>query len=386
MSRSIISTFATLAAACAATGCLVFYEPAIELAPLPRTKGLAVQRLADVLSLPEEEIDVGRAALLVAKEHRSELDLDNYLARLDELAARLRRKLPEGISAEEAVERLVEVVQPEGTPPPVPVGDATPGGLPPQIDIAKMLDGARGNCLGISLLYLAVAERVGLPIHGVSAPEHFFVRFDDGVTRINIEPTLGGRVVSDREYRDRRNISPDAESRGVYLRTESKRQVIASLIANRAGYHALSGMSNEALQDANRALAIKPYWPQAYVNRGLAYEILDQPELAEKDYHSALQFDPNCAGALNNLAAMYVRRARDGESTDTPQGLAKSAEKYIQKALSIFPARAEFHETAAAVAAARGHLKRAARHLRRAIQIDPANKRYRKKLLAIQGE
>jgi Tfp pilus assembly protein PilF len=81
---------------------------------------------------------------------------------------------------------------------------------------------------------------------------------------------------------------------------------------------------------------------------------------------------------------MYVRRALAGQSTETPQGLIESAEKNIEKALAMFPARAEFHETAAAVAAARGNLKRAARHLRRAIQIAPANDRYRKKLRAVE--
>ena len=386
MRRATILDYACLAAACAAAGCLIWYEPAVVPDPLPRTKGLAARSLTEVLTLPEDEIDIGRAALLVAKEQRPDLELDEYLGRLDEMAASLRRRLPEGISAQKAVVRLVEVVQPEGTPTPTAVRDTVPEGLPPQIDITRMLDGARGNCLGISLLYLAVAERVGLPIHGVSAPEHFFVRFDDGVTRINIEPTLGGRVVPDRDYRDRRHISPDAEDRGVYLRTESKRQVIASLIANRAGYLALSGMPDAALEDAERALAIKPYWPQAYVNRGLAHEMLERPRLAEKDYHTALQFDPNCAGALNNLAAMYVRRATEGKSSETPRGLIESAEKNIARALKMFPARSEFHETAAAVAAARGNLKRAARHLRRAVQIDPWNERYKNRLRTVEAQ
>jgi len=45
----------------------------------------------------------------------------------------------------------------------------------------------KGNCVGMSILYLAISERLHLPIFGVNVPEHIFVRFDNGKTNINIE-------------------------------------------------------------------------------------------------------------------------------------------------------------------------------------------------------
>jgi regulator of sirC expression with transglutaminase-like and TPR domain len=326
-----------------------------------------------VLTLPEHEIDIGTAVLLAAQDERSDVDERAYHARLDALAARVRRRLPEGVSVAEAVEQLVRVVQPAG----VASGRAEVGAdsFPAEIDACRIAEGARGNCLGISLLYLAVAERVGLPVYGVSAPEHFFVRLDDGITKVNIEPTRGGRWVSDKEYRRWRAVCEEAEQRGIYLRSESKRQVIASLLANRAGYRASAGRCHEAIEDAERALAIKPYWPQAYVNRGLAYEGIGQRKRAEEDYYRALRLDPHCAGALNNLAALFVRRAAEG--TDCAPGSAESAAKYIERALDLCPGRAEFLETAAAVAAARGDLRLARKRLKRAVQLEPAQARYR---------
>jgi regulator of sirC expression with transglutaminase-like and TPR domain len=369
----------------AASGCRALYSPTAHLSPLPRSAGLVAGDLRDVLVLPDDEIDIGRAMLLAARDERAGLDVDGYLARLDELAARLRRRLPEGISAHEALRQLTQVVQPEGVPSRRTGNDrGGTGGLPAEIDISRLLDGARGNCLGISLLYLAVAERVGLPLYGVSAPEHFFVRFDDGVKRINIEPTMGGRIVADREYVAQRRISNEAVERGIYLRTESKRQVVASLLANRAGYRALAGMLPEALDDAERALAIKPYWPQAHVNRGLALELSGDVEGAEDAYHRALQLDPHCSGALNNLAAICTRRAVASASDESPGGLLESATKMIALALDLAPMRAEFHETAASVAAARGRLRSAARHLGRAAHLDPSNTRYREALVRIE--
>jgi regulator of sirC expression with transglutaminase-like and TPR domain len=386
----------------ACTGCRALYTRTFKPDVLPRAAGLAAETVAEVLTLPESEIDIGRAALLVAREDRPDLDVDAYLRRLDETAARLRRRLPEGTTAAEAVRQTVAVVQPRsrsGRRPSsrrrrraavfdlsVRASDMPAKGLPPEIDLARILDGAEGNCLGLTLLYLAVAERAGLPLHGVSAPEHFFVRYDDGITRINVEPTRGGRTpVKDRAYIQSGRISRDSLDRGIHLRTESKRQVLASLLANRAGYRAVQGELAAAHGDALRALAVKPYWPQAYVNRGLVHELAGRAREAEADYRRALRLDPNCVGALNNLAALYSRgRAFGGGAETVPATAAETAEWMIRRAIRLAPTRPELHETAAAVAAARGQLRRARSRLRRAMALDPGDERYDRELRSLE--
>ncbi len=362
-----------------AAGCRPFYDATVTPRILPRVRGLAVDSLPEALELPEEEIDIGRAALLVAREDRPGLDVDLYLRRLDELGARLRRRVTDGTSVRDAVRELVSVVQPSGEPAGELAGSSLTGpGLPPELDLARILDGERGNCLGLGLLYLAVAERAGLPVVGVSAPEHFFVRFDDGVTQVNIEPTRGGARVADRSYRELRHVSPEAMERGIYLRSESKRQVLASLVANRAGYRALAGRLDDALADAERALAVKPYWPQGYVNRGLAKELAGRLRDAEADYRKALHYDPRCAGALNNMAALYARS--DGDTEGGRLGSLETAEWMVARALRYAGGRPEIHETAAAVATAQGKLRAARRQLACAVRLDPTNPRYRRAL------
>src|SRR5690554_6645132 len=49
-----------------------------------------------------------------------------------------------------------------------------------------------GSCLGTGLLLLLLGERPGLPLYGVLVPTHFFVRYDDGFCRINLEPIKSG--------------------------------------------------------------------------------------------------------------------------------------------------------------------------------------------------
>jgi tetratricopeptide (TPR) repeat protein len=63
---------------------------------------------------------------------------------------------------------------------------------------AALLDN-RGNCLSTSLLYYLVARELDLPVHLAFAPEHAFVRWDDGTTVFNIETTDRGSLFSDLE-------------------------------------------------------------------------------------------------------------------------------------------------------------------------------------------
>ena len=56
-------------------------------------KALAVHRIDEMLALPEEEIDIGVMALLIAKEHYPLLDMKDYLARLDDAAREVRARI-----------------------------------------------------------------------------------------------------------------------------------------------------------------------------------------------------------------------------------------------------------------------------------------------------
>ncbi len=64
----------------------------------------------------------------------------------------------------------------------------------------------KGSCVGMSLLYLLIAEKAELPLYGVRAPGHMFVRFDNGRQRRNIETLRGGEIMDNSWYRQRWSI------------------------------------------------------------------------------------------------------------------------------------------------------------------------------------
>jgi len=61
----------------------------------------------------------------------------------------------------------------------------------------RVLEEKRGNCLGLSLLYLCAAEKLDMAFHMLPFPTHALIRYDDGGERFNVEASRGGMVLRD---------------------------------------------------------------------------------------------------------------------------------------------------------------------------------------------
>lgn len=66
----------------------------------------------------------------------------------------------------------------------------------------EVLADRAGIPITLSVVYLAVAHRLGRPVHGVGLPGHFLVRYDDGNYSAFIDPFHEGRILSMAQCRD----------------------------------------------------------------------------------------------------------------------------------------------------------------------------------------
>ncbi len=70
---------------------------------------------------------------------------------------------------------------------------------------SAILASKRGLPIALSLLYKAVAERVGLAVQGINSPGHFLVsiqNYDSG-RRVLVDPFFGGQILTDEEAKSR---------------------------------------------------------------------------------------------------------------------------------------------------------------------------------------
>jgi regulator of sirC expression with transglutaminase-like and TPR domain len=171
---------------------------------------------------------------------------------------------------------------------------------PCNLFLSSMLARKQGYCVGIAALYLSIAEALELPIHAVATPTHVFLRYDDGVTRINIETSNGGAPVADEQYMAQQRIAPESVRKGVFLRALSTNQFLAQVHSNLGVIYSERREYARAGEEYAAALRLDKHLPAAWYNLGKAQSEQGDVEGAIRSFTKALRLHPNDTWALNN--------------------------------------------------------------------------------------
>lgn len=180
--------------------------------------------------------------------------------------------------------------------------------------LPHVLTRRRGHCVGLSCAYLAIGTRAGLPLFGVSAPGHFFVRWDGDGLRRNIETTSRGAAHDDEHYVERFRIAPSLVDRGVYLQSLRRREVLVEVLNNRANFWWDRGDVARATRDLDRIVQVSHGFSRAHVGRG--FLALQRGDLAAAREHlaRAVEIAPEDARAHLLLGEVALRLGRLDEA------------------------------------------------------------------------
>jgi len=204
---------------------------------------------------------------------------------------------------------------------------------PRSLSLLSLLETKQGTCVSLVILYLSVAERVGLTLHAAATPVHLFVRYEGPGGVINIETLEQGRMVEDAEYRRRYRMADSSIERGLFLRPLSKKAVLAHYLSNRGAIASKEGRREDAVRDFDTALELYPDLEAAYYNRGLEHLKAEDFETARADLTKAIELHPLDAQAFNN------RGLADLKLADT-----EAARRDFQEAIRIDPGQREAKE------------------------------------------
>lgn len=181
--------------------------------------------------------------------------------------------------------------------------------------VDRVLLTRQGYCLSLSAIILAVTDRLDLPIKGVASPRHFFLRWDDGTTRLNIETTESGAVRDDAYYR-KRGVSKEAEAEGLYLKSLDVPRVIAYL-TNNEGYILLRrGQAKAAETRFREALRLHPLLLEARINLGIVAAERGDTKAADAEFAKVQRWLPTDAPTRLNRALAALRAGRYADALD----------------------------------------------------------------------
>jgi regulator of sirC expression with transglutaminase-like and TPR domain len=141
----------------------------------------------------------------------------------------------------------------------------------------------KGNCVSMPVLFLIVADRIGLEVRLAAAPLHLFVRYTDtaGIDH-NLEATSGGHEARSDWYRTNLPMSDRAIQSGIYLRTLSKRETVAQMAASVLDFLMAERRYQEAADVADAMLAVNPRDAYALVKKGSAMGEMLKAEFQDK--------------------------------------------------------------------------------------------------------
>jgi regulator of sirC expression with transglutaminase-like and TPR domain len=224
----------------------------------------AVRAFHDLVRGPDASIDLGRAALAVARIEYPALDDARELQRVDVLAARIgtgRRG-----AAADTLERLKRFLfDEEGFR-----GNADEYYDPRNSCLNDVLDRKLGIPITLSVLTMEVGRRVGLEIVGVGLPGHFIVSASVGGRSVLLDPFNGGAVLTPSTAAD---VAARAVGRPVKIEEAhwapcSRRQIVVRMLRNLKTIYARRSDWERALGVIDRLLLIDPETPMHLRDRG----------------------------------------------------------------------------------------------------------------------
>ena len=243
-----------------------------------------------MIQRPEADIDLARSALLVAAENDPGLDVEAEMARLDAWAGELGRRLDPSWNNLQRLARLRTFMYEDlGFK-----GDVQGYYSPANSLLHSVMSRRLGIPLTLSIVFMEIGWRLGIPFEGVGFPGHFLVRlagepgdllldpYDHGVSvheedcRRMIELTTGGTVPFDPSM----------------VRSLGKRDMVARLLFNLKVACLKAGDDLGALSAVERLLLLHPNEPPELRDRGLLLYRMDRYREAREGLRAYLRSRP----------------------------------------------------------------------------------------------
>jgi len=226
------------------------------------------------------------AAVSLGQDEYPELDVQSVLAEVDQLLQRVRRRLAADAGPLQKLRVLNQFF----------FNDLNFGGNlnnyydPENSFMHVLLRTRRGIPISIALLWLELAQGLGLSASGIGFPAHFMLKVNLPMGQAVIDP-LNGHSLSREELSERlepyrmRGSLPDGMEAplGLYLQSATPRDIIARMLHNLKEIYRSQEDWPRMLAVQERLVVLLPEcWPE-YRDRGLAHAEMGNTEQALAD-------------------------------------------------------------------------------------------------------
>jgi len=266
--------------------------------PNRKLKGYSVWKEDDLFMLHPEEIDIARGLLLAEMGGEEKAKIRSYEASLDLMALQVLARLKPDASPLEKVRAINDYIFSE-----------LQFRFPPHslyakdIDIYTLLpaviDSRKGVCLGVSILYLSLAQRLNLELEAITPPGHIYVRHVAASGDItNIETTARGIDVPSEMY-----LSLESQT----LEQRTIKEVIGLAFMNQAAVAWHREDSKQAIALYEKGAKFMPQDPLLQTFLGFQYLFIGEEKKGRKILETVKKNHPEMNGTTDTIIDDYLK-------------------------------------------------------------------------------
>jgi regulator of sirC expression with transglutaminase-like and TPR domain len=214
------------------------------------------------------------AVASLAQDEYPDLDVQQVPGDLDQLLARLKRRLAADAPPLQRLRILNQFF----------FGDLGFGGNvndyydPDNSFLHVVLRTRRGIPISLAVLWMELAQGLGLPAHGINFPGHFMVKIDLPRGQVVIDPFTGHSLSREElgerlePYKRRSGLVDDYDvPLGLYLQAATPREILARMLRNLKEIYRQQQDWTRLVAVESRLIVLLPDSWADYRDRGLAY-------------------------------------------------------------------------------------------------------------------
>jgi regulator of sirC expression with transglutaminase-like and TPR domain len=256
--------------------------------PVMTDLSFAQQRFCQIVQQPG--FSLAEAALYIAQEEYPELNVETCLSQLTEMVQEIRWRLPSQHYPLRIIQAINHYLYDElGFS-----GNAVDYYDPRNSFLNDVLERRTGIPITLSLIYLEIAQQLGLPMVGVGMPGHFLVRPVVDEMDLYVDPFYRGEILFYQDCQDRlaQIFGPGAELQSDFLEPVNPHQLLRRLLSNLKHIYLQKNQVYKCLATIERILMVFPQASVEIRDRGILYYQLGYWPEARQDLETYLSSQP----------------------------------------------------------------------------------------------
>lgn len=239
------------------------------------------QQFNQEIQKPDEQIDLAKAALLIAQSEYPNLHIPDYLSLLDKMATEVKTFLPSSSYPLKIIKGINQYLFDHLK---------FRGNLQNYYDpcnsfLNDVITRRKGIPISLSIIYLEIAKRINFEMMGIAMPGHFLIKpnFPDG--EIFVDPFHQGEILFPQDCEERLSqvYQRPMTLQAHFLDPVNQKQILHRMLTNLKLIYLQQQQLEKALKFITAILMVVPSSYQEIRDRGLIYYQLGELTQARYD-------------------------------------------------------------------------------------------------------